>query len=163
MGVKSWLGDMIGNSGAQIVESVGSTVDRFVHTGEEKAEAELALRELELEFKKLAMDAEGAYLQDRQSARNMYMKDSSLQKMFAMTFLVGYIGITGTLFYVVLGWLGMTEIPDVPAWAVSLISTVFGAMSSKVNTIVDFLFGGSQGERDNNDIGRAFQQAEGEK
>jgi len=158
MGVRSWLGDVIGNSGSEIVSSVGETIDRFVTTDEDRERARLATAEIELKFKRLELDAETAYLQDRQSARDLYKHDSSLQKMFAMTFLVGYVGITGSLLYVVLGWLGMTTVPEVPAWAVSLISTVFGAMSSKVNTIVDFLFGGSQSERDQHDVGRAFEQ-----
>lgn len=155
-----WLGKLIGNSAGEIVGKVGETVDRFVTTDQERAEAKLKLQELELEFKKLEMDAEQAYLEDRESAREMYMKDSSLQKLFAMTFLVGYLIITGVMMYLAMSWIGMTDAPDVPMWAVSLISTVFGAMSSKVNTIVDFLFGGSQGERESHkEIRASFEKA----
>lgn len=143
-----WLKNLIGNTAGEVIGTVGETVDRFVTTDQERAEAQLELQKLELKFRKLEMDAEQAYLEDRQSAREMYMHDSSLQKIFAMTFLVGYLAITGVMLYFVLTWLNLAVAPEIPAWGVSLISTVFGAMSSKVNTIVDFLFGGSQGERD---------------
>jgi len=154
----TWLGKMIGNSGAEIVESVGATVDRFVNTGEEKAQAALALKEIELKFKQLSMEADNRLLKDRQSAREMYMHDSTLQKVFAIVFLVGYLGISVLMVVLVVQWIGGAS-ADVPAWAVSLISTVFGAMSAKVNTIIDFLFGGSQGERDTAKIQAGFQQA----
>ena len=94
------------------------------------------------------MEADARLLEDRVSARRMYEKDSSLQKVFALVFLGGYLVISGLLVWMILSFITEAVSFEAPAWLVSLISTVFGAMSAKVNTIVDFLFGGSQGERD---------------
>ena len=143
----SWLGDLLGGGASEIIDSVTDGVDKFITTDEEKQQLEITRQEAKLKIKQLEFEGEKKLYEDRDSARKMYEKDSGLQKVFAMTFLGGYLVITGILVYVVLSWMGRVEI-EVPAWAVSLISTVFGAMSSKVNTITDFLFGGSQNERD---------------
>jgi len=142
-----------------IVNSVGNTVDKFVTTDEEKKEAELALRKLDLEFQQLQMDLEEAYIKDRNSAREMYEKDGSLQKLFALIFLGGYLLVTAVMVWMVLSWVGVAEAVVLPEWGVVLITTAFTAMSTKVNTIVDFLFGGSQGERDTRQIQSRFNQA----
>ena len=50
------------------------------------------------------------------------------------------------------------------ARAVSLISSVFGTMSAKVNTIVDFLFGGSKGRDDSEErVAAAFEKSQAER
>lgn len=147
MGLGSRFAQLFGNSAGDLIDSVGKTVDRFVTTDEDKQRAAIAKQEFEIQMKRFQLDAEMAIIQDRQSAREMYQKDSSLQKVFAIVFLVGYLVITGLMIYIVFAWLGTVEI-EIPAWAISLVSTVFGAMSSKVNTIVDFLFGGSKGGDD---------------
>lgn len=153
-----WIKNIFSGGVSNIVDSAADTVDRFVHTKEEQAEAEMAKRRLALEAEKLRMEMEHAYLRDRQSARDMYEHDSALQKIVAITFLVLYGAISGVMVWFVFGWLG-GEIPEVPTWGISLISSVFGAMSSKVNTIVDFLFGGSQGERDQRQVQSRFEEA----
>lgn len=148
--VGSWLGQLLGNSAGDIVEKVGSTVDRFVTTKEEQLEADHLKRELELRFKQLEFEAEQSLLADRQSAREMYAHDSSLQKVFAIVFLAGYLAMSGLMVWLVLSWIPSAGVTlEMPEWAVVLITSVFTAMSTKVNTITDFLFGGSQGERDN--------------
>jgi hypothetical protein len=143
-----------------IVNSVGNTVDKFVTTDEEKKEAELALRKIDLEFQQLQMDLEEAYIKDRDSARRMYEHDSSLQKIFAIVFLAGYLAISAIMLWLVLSWIPGAEVDiEMPQWAVVLITSVFTAMSTKVNTIVDFLFGGSQGERDARQVQSRFESA----
>lgn len=156
----SWLGDMIGNSAGEIIEKTGETVDRFITTDQERQEWELAKQELQLKFRGLEMEADKRLLEDRMSAREMYEKDSSLQKVFAIIFLGGYLLISGLLVYLVISFLADAVQFEAPAWLVSLISTVFGAMSAKVNTIVDFLFGGSQGERDTQRIEAEMRRVE---
>lgn len=60
---------------------------------------------------------------------------------------------------VIVSWLGPDGV-KLPDWAVAFISTVFGAMSAKVSTIVDFFFGSSKGSHDKDEaIGQAFAQA----
>lgn len=155
-----FLKDIFKGGAEGIIGSVGETVDRFVTTEEEKKEAELALRRVDLELQKLQMDLEQAYLEDRASARAMYEKDSGLQKAFAVVFLAGYLAISGIMLWLVLSWIPSAGVAmDMPQWAIVLITSVFTAMSTKVNTIVDFLYGGSQGERDQRQIQSRFEDA----
>lgn len=146
--VGSWLGELIGNSAGEIIEKTGDVIDNLNLSGEEKLQWDLKKQEIQLEFRKLEMEASNRLLEDRTSAREMYRNDSSLQKVFAIVFLTGYLAISGIVIWMIISYLGVSVNFDAPAWLVSLISSVFGAMSAKVNTIVDFLFGGSQGERD---------------
>lgn len=157
MGIGSWIANALGNSASEIITSVKDTVDEFQLSGEEKQQFELKMREVDLKFKKLQMDMEMSYMKDRQSAREMYMKDSSLQKIFAIVFLTGYLAITGFLIYWIFSKINGTGV-DMPEWALMLISSVFTAMSTKVNTIVDFLFGGSKSKDDSDArTAQAFQ------
>lgn len=156
----NWLKNLIGNTGSEIVSSIGETIDRFVTTDEERSQVQIEMQRIALQFKKLEMDAEEALLKDRQSARDMYKHDSSLQKVYAIVFLTGYIGITGVMLWWLFGLITATEIAaDLPNWAAALISSIFTAMSTKVSTITDFLFGGSQTDADNRDVSRQFEQA----
>lgn len=117
-------------------KSAADIVDRFVMTKEEKAEAKALLEQAARDFTLQAYQAEVA---DRDSARSMYKEDSSLQKIFAIVFLIAYIAITGFLLYMVLA----KPAVELSEFGITLISTLFGAMSTKVSTITDFLFGGS--------------------
>jgi len=160
LGIGSWLKETIGNTASEVIESVGSTVDRFVTTDAERSEMQLEMQKLALRFKQLEMDAEEALLQDRASAREMYKHDSSLQKVYAIVFLVGYIGITAVMLWWLFGLINAEPTAlELPNWAAALISSIFTAMSTKVATITDFLFGGSQTDSDNRDVARQFEQA----
>ena len=102
---------------------------------EKPQEFELKKLEFEQELKKL-------YLDDKKDARSLYKVDSSLQKVFAITFLGLYI----VLSFVVLIGLYLISIKGLKLdnYVVSFVSTLHGGMSMKVGTIVDFLFGSSQ-------------------
>ena len=77
-------------------------------------------------------------VQDRESARNLYNDDSIIQKILATVFTIAYFGLSFVMFkYFV------TEDINLGEFEISFISTIFGAMSAKVNTVVDFFFGGS--------------------
>jgi hypothetical protein len=89
-------------------------------------------------------------MQDRASARELYGKDTSVQKVYALTFLIGYVVITLALLIVVVGWIGVAHVV-IPDWASLLIGTIFGAMSQKVGTVTDFYFGSSQSSSEKND------------
>jgi hypothetical protein len=145
--IPDWIGKLIGGGASGIIESVGGTAKKFITTEADRQAFDLALKAAELDARRLVMEAEGKYFADRASARDMYKHDSSLQKIFAITFLVGYISLTSLMLYLVVGWIGAKAV-EIPDWAVALISTIYGAMSSKVNTITDFLFGSSQGSRE---------------
>jgi len=122
-------------SADKIISSVGNVLDEVITTEEEKDAAKLAIQKVLLEAEKEAFAKE---VEDRKSARDMYKDDAIIQKVLATLFTVAYFGITFVMFsYFV------TKSIDLGEFEISFISTIFGAMSSKVNTIIDFFFGGS--------------------
>lgn len=132
------LGKIIGNAGIdRVIDKVGETVDRFVTTDKEREELKRAI-ELDL-------------LKDRQSARTMYMTDSWLQKVFALVFLAGYIGLT-VIVVRMLMQMASGEGIQMPDWGIALINMMWGGLSAKLNTITDFLFGSSSGSARKDEI-----------
>ena len=77
-------------------------------------------------------------VEDRKDARSLYKDDAIIQKILATLFTIAYFGIT----YVMFSYF-VTSTLDLGEFEISFISTIFGAMSSKVNTIIGFFFGGS--------------------
>ncbi len=159
MGFGSWLSKTFGGAGSEIIKGIGETADRFITTKEEKMEFQLELQRMDLQFKKLAMEAEAEWFKDKESARAMYMKDSSLQKVFAIVFLVFYCILSGGMIGMVVAMAFYSKEVNLPDWGVMLISSVFTAMSTKVATITDFLFGGSKKEDDSEKrMAKAFEE-----
>ncbi|HAF27797.1 MAG TPA: hypothetical protein DCG75_02005 [Bacteroidales bacterium] len=75
---------------------------------------------------------------DRDSARNMYSKDSWLQKTFAIFFLIAWVGLTALMLnYFIFQNIQLDE------WQIAFISSINGGISTKLSTIIDFLFGGA--------------------
>jgi len=75
---------------------------------------------------------------DRDSAREMYSKDSWLQKTFAIFFLVAWCVLTAIMLsYFVFGTVHLVD------WQIAFISSINGGISTKLSTIIDFLFGGA--------------------
>lgn len=70
----------------------------------------------------------------------------NLQHIYAIVFLIGYMILTGIMMWFIFQFIGMSA-TKLPEWAIAFISTIFGAMSSKVSTITDYLFGSSQGSK----------------
>ena len=129
------IGKFIGGLFGKVVENAEGILDKVITTDKERDEAKLALRRLLLEAETEAFKQE---VEDRKSARNMYKDDAFIQKVLAKLFTAAYFGLSFMMFRVfVLGDLDLGE------FEISFISTIFGAMSAKVNTVVDFFFGGS--------------------
>ena len=133
------IGNMIGNlvSGlfGKIVENAEGILDKVITTDKERDEAKLALKQLLLEAEREAFAKEG---EDRKDARDLYKDDAIIQKILATLFTVAYFGLSFMMFrFFVLGDVNLGE------FEISFVSTIFGAMSAKVNTVVDFFFGGS--------------------
>ena len=82
-------------------------------------------------------------VEDRKDARDMYKDDAIIQKVLATLFTVAYFGIT----YVMFNYF-VNKTIDLGEFEISFISTIFGAMSAKVNTIIDFFFGGSSNKNE---------------
>ena len=118
-------GELLPDAG--LLGAVSKMIDESKLTPEDKAQAHAQLVELyNLE------------VEDRKSARLMYSSDSTVQKILATVFTIAYFALSFIMFkYFV------EEDIDLGEFEISFISTIFGAMTAKVNTVVDFFFGGS--------------------
>ena len=129
------IGKFIGGLFGKVVDNAEGILDKVITTDKERDEAKLALRRVLLEAEAEAFAKE---VEDRKSARDMYKDDAFIQKVLATLFTAAYFGLSFMMFrYFVMGDIEMGE------FEISFISTIFGAMSAKVNTVVDFFFGGS--------------------
>ena len=129
------IGNVLGGLFSKVVDNAEGILDKVITTDKERDEAKLALKGLLLEAEKEAFAKE---VEDRKSARDMYKDDAIIQKILATLFTIAYFGLSFMMFrYFVTGDLELGE------FEISFISTIFGAMSAKVNTVVDFFFGGS--------------------
>jgi len=118
-----------------LVGQASTIIDEVVTTEEEKMQLkqkfETALKQHEKEMFELEVS-------DRKSARSMFAGDGLIQKILAIIFTGAYFFLSYVMFrYFVVNTLELSD------YEIGFISTVFGAMSSKVNTIIDFFFGGS--------------------
>ena len=132
-------GNIIGGNYLGAIKNVGELLKG---ESEKNEEAKELLQEFELKKLEFEQELKKLYLDDKKDARSLYKVDSSLQKIFAITFLSLYI----VLSFVVLIGLYLISIQGLKLdnYVVSFVSTLHGGMSMKVGTIVDFLFGSSQ-------------------
>ena len=127
----NFLGGLFG----KIVENAEGILDEVITTKEEKEQIKLELKKILLEAEREAFNKE---VEDRKDARSLYKDDSLIQKILATIFTAAYFILSYVMFkYFVLHDVVLSE------YEIGFISTIFGAMSAKVNTIVDFFFGGS--------------------
>jgi len=129
--IQNILGGLFG----KVVENAEGILDKVITTDKEREQAKFELKRIMLEAEREAFAKE---VEDRKSAREMYKDDAIIQKVLASLFTIAYFGLT----YVMFKYFVMSTI-DLSDYEIGFISTVFGAMSAKVNTIVDFFFGGS--------------------
>ena len=129
------IGKFIGGLFGKVVENAEGILDQIITTDQERDEAKHALKRLLLDAEKEAFAKE---VEDRKSARDMYKDDALIQKILATLFTAAYFGLSFMMFKVFV----MKDI-NLGEFEISFISTIFGAMSAKVNTVVDFFFGGS--------------------
>jgi hypothetical protein len=127
--------NMLGGLFGKVVENAEGILDKVITTDKEREQAKFELKRIMLEAEREAFAKE---VEDRKSAREMYKDDAIIQKVLASLFTIAYFGLT----YVMFRYFVMSTI-DLSDYEIGFISTVFGAMSAKVNTIVDFFFGGS--------------------
>ena len=134
------INNLIGGLFGKVVDNAEGILDKVITTDKEREEAKLALKKLLLDAEREAFAKE---VEDRKSARDLYKDDAIIQKVLATLFTIAYFGITFVMFnYFV------TKTIDLGEFEISFISTIFGAMSAKVNTIIDFFFGGSSNKNE---------------
>jgi len=123
-----------------LIGNASSILDEVITTDEERATAKERLEALLKTHEKEIFKLE---VEDRKSAREMYSDDASIQKILATVFTIAYFALSFIMFrYFVTGDINLGE------FEISFISTIFGAMSAKVNTVVDFFFGGSHQKKE---------------
>ena len=109
---------------AETLKEGTKLIDEIFTTKEEKLQGKMEL------FKMAVAD--------RGSAREMYAKDSWLQKTFAIFFLVAWCGLTALMMdYFIFGTVQLAD------WQIAFVSSINGGISTKLSTIIDFLFGGA--------------------
>tara|TARA_R110000796_G_scaffold248122_1_gene374479 strand:+ start:962 stop:1372 length:411 start_codon:yes stop_codon:yes gene_type:complete len=134
------INNILGGILGKVVDNAEGILDKVITTDKERDEAKLQLRKVLLDAEKEAFAKE---VEDRKDARDLYKDDAIIQKVLATLFTVAYFGISFVMFqHFVEGSIDMGE------FEISFISTIFGAMSAKVNTIIDFFFGGSSSKQD---------------
>ncbi len=122
--MRKLFGKIINAGAAETLREGTKLIDEIFTTKEEKLQGKMEL------FKMAVAD--------RDSARTMYSNDSWLQKMFAIFFLVAWCGLT----FVMLNYFVFQTI-ELQDWQIAFISSINGGISTKLSTIIDFLFGGS--------------------
>ena len=134
------INKVLGGLFGKVVENAEGILDEIITTDEEREKVKLEIKKLMLEAEQEAFAKE---VEDRKDARDMYKDDAIIQKVLAALFTVAYFGLSFVMFrYFVLNSVDLSD------YEIGFISTVFGAMSAKVNTIVDFFFGGSYKKND---------------
>ena len=122
--MRKLFGKIINAGAAETLREGTKLIDEIFTTKEEKLQGKMEL------FKMAVAD--------RSSAREMYQNDSWLQKAFAIFFLIAWCALT----FVMLNYFVFQTI-DLQDWQIAFISSINGGISTKLSTIIDFLFGGS--------------------
>jgi hypothetical protein len=134
------ISSLVGGLFGKVLDNAEGILDKVITTDKERDEAKLALKSIMLEAEREAFAKE---VEDRKDARDMYKDDAIIQKILATLFTVAYFGIT----YVMFNYF-VNKTIDLGEFEISFISTIFGAMSAKVSTIIDFFFGGSSNKNE---------------
>ncbi len=134
------INKLLGGLFGKVVDNAEGILDEVITTDEEREKVKLELKKIILEAEREAFAKE---VEDRKDARSLYKDDAFIQKILAGLFTLAYFALTYIMFqYFVLHTVVLTE------YEIGFISTTFGAMSAKVNTIIDFFFGGSSKQQD---------------
>jgi hypothetical protein len=122
--MKKLFGKLTNAGVAETLKEGTKLIDEIFTTKEEKLQGKMEL------FKMAVAD--------RGSAREMFAKDSWLQKVFAIFFLIAWVGLTTLMLnYFIFDSIQLDD------WQIAFISSINGGISTKLSTIIDFLFGGA--------------------
>lgn len=141
------VGKILGKVAPTLLKSIGTicppvamlskliSVDPEI-TPEDKKTLQLMMNDYEIEAFRLEVE-------DRKRASNMFEDDSIVQKIFALAFLVAYFGLIAFILNVLFN----SNSFHPSELAKTMVTMVFTGTSMKLNTIIDFLFGGSVGSK----------------
>lgn len=122
--IKKLFGKLTNAGVSETLKEGTKLIDEIFTTKEEKLQGKM-------ELFKMAVS-------DRDSAREMYTNDSWLQKAFAIFFLIAWVGLTILMLkYFIFHTIQLDD------WQIAFISSINGGISTKLSTIIDFLFGGA--------------------
>lgn len=123
-----WLDFLNKNSAAgvagELLEKGADIIDRFVDSKPEKEARAMELVKMEYA--------------DRADARKNSGNYKPLIFVYAIVFLIAYIALTFYMIQII------TQRAEMSDFAQTIISMLWGGLTAKINTIVDFLFGSSQ-------------------
>jgi hypothetical protein len=132
-------GKLITGQWGEAIKEVGGILSKGTQSSNPEVQA--IATELMAEMKKNEQDfiLEGfkAQVEDRKDARGLYKVDSWIQKILALIFVLGYGLLSWYLLRIIIG----TEV--MPKLAETMVTMIWTGTSMKLNTIIDFFFGGS--------------------
>lgn len=131
--VKQYAPDLIDGVltlGSTVYPPLGS-INKLIQGKKEDVQNSI-INAYEQDLKAFALEVE-----DRKSARNLFTSDSITQKVLALVFTVAYFYMSK---YMLDHFFKGEKLED---YQLAFVSSMFGAMSAKINTIIDFFFGGS--------------------
>lgn len=148
MPIGNVIKNLIGGKAADIVDSVGNVVDKFVQTKEEKDAAKLELTKVMNEHLQ-AMEQEATKQLEQQvkemdSARSREVQIATsekaplLNKIILPILAIGVVVLTFTLFYLIM-FKGVTGVEK------DILVFVLGALTGYVGMIISYFFGSSAG------------------
>jgi len=120
-----------------VVGAIGGIKDLLKSKADKDANAANLLAEFELNKMEWQLEAYKIEVEDREGARNLYKTDAGIQKVFAIIFLLAYTALSWYLLKILM------DNSDMPKLAETMITMIWTGTSAKLNTIIDFFFGGS--------------------
>lgn len=140
------IGKIVSGSAGSIVDSVGNVADKFITTGQEKAEFKA---EVEKEINRHLEAITTAANTEMESARNREVQIATsehaplINKIITPLIALGVIGLTFALFYMVMFKSWGTE-KDVVIY-------ILGVLSAVTTQIIAYYFGSSSGSKEKSD------------
>ena len=140
------IGKIVSGSAGSIVDSVGNVADKFITTGQEKAEFKA---EVEKEINRHLEAITTAANTEMESARNREVLIATstaaplINKIITPLIALGVIGLTFALFYMVMFKSWGTE-KDVVIY-------ILGVLSAVTTQIIAYYFGSSSGSKEKSD------------
>lgn len=138
---KDIVPDLLPVIGNFAIGNFGGAVNEVRKVLKKKAESSQEAKDLLIEFEKFKMTFEKECFEleskDRDSGRKLYMVDSLIQKIFALSFLVGYAFLCYYLLEIIRGESNENDLFK------TMVTMIWTGTSVKLGTIVDFFFGGS--------------------